>query len=114
MCVSNCVICMFLIAMRIVFSSALSIFWYLGNHSEIFVLLLGLYTLDPAMFPSIGPLGFWDGGMNDLSVCMHCCGWNLNGCACLNMFRKDILVVFLVWVVFILGVVCHAVENLTL
>ena len=34
----------------------------------------GLYTPDPAMFPSTKPSGVIDGGMNDPSVYMHCCG----------------------------------------
>jgi hypothetical protein len=114
MCVSIWVICIFLIAMSIACSLASSIFWYPSNLSEDYMLLLGLYTLDRAMFPSIEPSGLLNGGMNDSSVYMHCCGWNLSGCACLNMLGKGIVVVFLVWVVLILGIVFHAVENLTL
>ena len=53
MCVSVWVICMVLIAMSIAFSSALSMFWYHGNLYAMWILLLGLYTLDPAMSPSI-------------------------------------------------------------
>jgi hypothetical protein len=110
MCVSIWVICIFSIAMSISFNSAINIFWYPSNLFENFVLLLRLYTPDFAVLPSIRPSGF----MNDPSMYMHYCGWNLSGCVCLNMFGKGIIVVFLVWVVLILGVVFHAVENLTL
>ena len=78
------------------------------------MLLLRLYTPAPAVFPSIRLSGFMNGGMNNPSVYMHYCGWNLSGCVCLNMFGKNIIVVFLVWVVLILGAVFHVVENLTL
>lgn len=40
------------------------------------MLLFGLYTPDPAMFPSMRPSGLMDGEMNDPSVYTHCCGWN--------------------------------------
>ena len=74
MCVSIWVVCIFFIAMRIAFSSARSIFWYPGSLSEIFVLLLGLYTPEHAVLPSIIPSKFLDGGMNDPSMYVHCCG----------------------------------------
>ena len=76
--------------MSIAFSSALSMFWYPGNLSEIWVLLLGLYIPDPAVLPSIWPSEFLDGGMNDPSVYMHCCGWYLRGCCVVNVFGKGI------------------------
>ena len=79
MCVSIWEICICYIAMSIAFNSALSIFWYRGNLSKIWVLLFGLYTPDPAMCPSTRPSGLMDGGMNDPSVYMHCCGRNLSG-----------------------------------
>ena len=104
----------FLIAMSIAFSSALSIFWCPGNLSAVFMLLLGLYTPDRPVFPSINPSEFLDGGMNDPSVYVHCRGWYLSGCVCLNMFGKGVIVVFLVWVVLVLGAFFHVVENLTL
>ena len=65
---------MFLIAMSIAFSSALSIFWYPSSLSEIWVLLFGMYTPDPTVFPSIIPSELVVGGMNDMSMYMHCCG----------------------------------------
>jgi hypothetical protein len=78
------------------------------------VLLLGLYTPDHVVFPFIWPSEFLDGGMNDLSVYVHYCGWYLSGCVCLNIFGKGVIVVFLVWVVLVLGAFFHAMENLTL
>ena len=74
MCVSIWVIYIFLIAMSIAFNSALSIFWYPRSLYDIWVLLLGLYTPNHVAFPFTRPLGFMDGGMNDPSVYMHCCG----------------------------------------
>ena len=79
MCVSIWVVCMVLTAMSIAFSSALRMFWYPGNLSDIWVLLLGLYIPDPAVLPFIWPSEFSEGGMNDPSVYMHCCGWYLRG-----------------------------------
>ena len=73
-CVSIQVIFIVLIAMSIAFSYALCIFWYPSSLSDNWVLLLGLYTLDPTMFPSIRPSGFMNDGINDPSVYMHCCG----------------------------------------
>src|ERR1700738_289944 len=97
MCVSILVNCIFLTAMRIAFSSALSMFWYPGNLSEIFVLLLGLYTPDPAVFPSIWPSEFLVGGMNDPSVYVHWCGWNLRGYVFVDVLGRGIMWVFMVW-----------------
>ena len=70
---------MVLVAMSIALSSALRMFWYPGSLSDIFVFLLGLYIPDPAVLPSICPSEFLVGGMNEPSVYMHCCGWNLSG-----------------------------------
>ena len=53
MCVSIWVFCIVLMAMSIALSSALRMFWYPGSRSDMWVLLLGLYTLDPAILPSI-------------------------------------------------------------
>ena len=80
MCVSIWVVCMVLTAMSIALSSALSMFWYPGNLSDIWMSLLGLYTPEPAVSPSIWPSEFLVGGMNEPSVYMHCCGWYLGGC----------------------------------
>ena len=77
--VSLWVLCMVLMAMRIAFSSALKMFWYPGNLSDIWVLLLGLYTPEPAVLPTICPSEFLEGGMNDPSVYMHACGSYLRG-----------------------------------
>jgi hypothetical protein len=78
------------------------------------VLLLGLYTPDLAVFPSIWPSEFMVGGMNDPSVYVHCCGWNLRGCVCANVFGRGIMLVFMVWMGVVLGAFFHVLENLTL
>ena len=65
---------MVLIAMSMAFSSALSMFWYPGNLSDMWILLLGLYTPDPTTSSSIRPSEFLVGGMNEPSVYMHWCG----------------------------------------
>jgi hypothetical protein len=57
------------------------------------VLLLGLYTLEPAVFPSIWPSEFLVGGMNEPSVYVHCCGWKLGGYVFLNVFGRGYYVV---------------------
>ena len=73
------------------------------------MLLLGLCTPDPAVFPSIKPSGVMDGGRNDPFVyIMHCCGWYSSGCLCLNPFGKGIIWVLLVWVVLTFGAVFQA------
>ena len=77
--VSVWVFCMFSMAMSIALSSALRMFWYPGSLSAMWVLLLGLYTPDPAVLPSICPSEFLVGGINDPSVYVHFCGWNLRG-----------------------------------
>ena len=51
--VSCCVVGIFCMAMRIVLTSALSMFGYPGSLSEIQVLLCGLYTHEPAVLPTI-------------------------------------------------------------
>ena len=53
--VSCWVICIVFIAMSIALSYALRIFWYPGSLSDIWVLLLGLYTPEPTVLPSIWP-----------------------------------------------------------
>ena len=73
MCVSIWVVCIVLIAISIALSSTLRMFWYPSNLSDIWMLLLGLYIPDPAVLPSIWPSGFVEGGINDMSVYMHCC-----------------------------------------
>jgi hypothetical protein len=35
-------------------------------------------------------------------------------CVCLNVFGRGVMLVFMVWVVLILGAFFHALENLTL
>ena len=79
MCVSILVVCMVLTARSIAFNSALRMFWYPGSLSDMWVVLLGLYTPEPAVLPIICPSEFSEGGMNDPSVYMHCCGWYLRG-----------------------------------
>ena len=44
------------------------------------MLLLGLYNPEPVVLPTIWPSEFLEGGMNDSSVYMHCCGWYLRVC----------------------------------
>jgi hypothetical protein len=44
---------MVLIAMSIAFNYALRMFWYSGNLSDMWICLLGLYTPDLAVSPSI-------------------------------------------------------------
>ena len=80
MCVTVWVVCMALITMSMAFSSALRMFWYHGNLSDRWIFLLGLYTPDPMVLPSIWPSEVLGGGINDPSVYVHCCGWYLRGC----------------------------------
>ena len=68
MCMSVWVICMVFMAMSMAFSSALKIFWYPSNLSNFLMFLLGLYTPDPAVLPTIWPSEFLDRGINDPSV----------------------------------------------
>ena len=65
MCTSCWVDLIFLTAMNIALSSALRMFWYPGSLSAMRVLLLGLYTPEPVVLPSILPLVFLVGGIND-------------------------------------------------
>ena len=65
---------MVLMAISISLSYALGMFWYPGNLSDSLVLLLGLYTPDPVLLPTICLSEFLEGRMNDPSVYMHCCG----------------------------------------
>ena len=51
--------------MSIALSSALSMFWYSGNLSEIWISWWDLYIPEPAVLPIIWPSEFFDGGMND-------------------------------------------------
>ena len=67
-CVSLWVVCTVLIAMSIALNSARRIFWYPGSLYDIWVFLLGLYTLEPAVLPSIWLSGFLEGGINDPSM----------------------------------------------
>jgi hypothetical protein len=53
MCVLVWVVCIILIAMSMAFSYARNMFWYPGSLSDMRIFLLGLYTPDPAMSPSI-------------------------------------------------------------
>ncbi len=69
----------FSMAISIALSSALRMFWYPGSLSAMWVLLLGLYTPDPAMLPSICPPEFMVGGINDPFVYVLLCGGNLSG-----------------------------------
>jgi hypothetical protein len=60
------------------------------------VLLLGLYTPKPAMFPSIWPSEFLVGGMNEPSVYVHCCGWKLGGYVFLNVFGRSNMLLLMI------------------
>ena len=44
-----------------------------GNLSDIWVLLLGIYILEPVVLPTMCPSEFLEGGINDSSVYMQCC-----------------------------------------
>ena len=68
MCTSCWVDLIFLTAMSIALSLALRMFWCPGSLSAMRVLLLGLYTPEPAVLPSILPSVFLVGGINDPSV----------------------------------------------
>ena len=70
---------MVLIVMSIAFNSALRIFWYHGNLSDMCMSLSGLYTPNPTMSHFICPLEFLVGRMNEPSVYMYCWGDNLDG-----------------------------------
>ena len=64
------------------------------------------------MLPSICPSKFLDGGMKDLSMYMHWCGWYLVGCCRWYLAGKGVgVMVFVVGVLF-LGAFFHAFENL--
>ena len=65
---------MVLIEIDIALSFALRMFWYPGNLSDIWMLLLGLYTPEPVVLPTICPSKFLEGEINDPSVYMQCCG----------------------------------------
>ena len=53
------------------------------------MLLLGLYTPDPAVLPTICPSEFFVGGMKEPSVYTHCCGGNLEGWVCVCVYVID-------------------------
>ena len=95
MCVSHRVVCMVLIVMSIALSSALRIFWYPNNLFDIWVLLLRLYTPELVVLPSISPLGVLEGGINDSSVYMHCCGWYLRGWVWLYVVGRGVVMMLL-------------------
>ena len=112
MCVSIWVICIVFMAINIALSSALRMLGYPGNLSAIWILLLGLYTLEPAVLPTICPSEFSEGGMNEPSVYMHCCGWYLRGCMRVYVEGRCSVILLLMEVVWSLGAVFHAFENL--
>ena len=88
MCVSSREVCVVLKEMSVALSFVHKMFWWHGNLSHIIVLLLGLDILDPAILPTIWPLEFLVGGMNDPFVYMHYCGWNWGcGCGCIWLAR---------------------------
>ena len=87
--VSCCVCCIFWMAMSIALSSALRIFGYPSSLSAIRVFLYGLYTHEPAVLPTICPSEFWEGGMNDPSMYIHCCGGYLRGWLWLYAVGRD-------------------------
>jgi len=72
---------MALMAMSIAFSSARRMFLYPGSLYDMWISLLGLYTPDPTMSPSICPSeflvggGIWgivlDGGVLFMGVCFQ-------------------------------------------
>ena len=70
-CVSFWVFFIVLIAISMALNFALRMFWYPGSLSDIWVLLLGLYTHEPAVLPIIWPSEFLEGGINDPFVYMH-------------------------------------------
>ena len=88
MYVSCCVVGMFCRAMSIALSYAMRMFGYPGSLSEIRVLLCGLNIHELAVLPIICPSEFLDGGMNDPSIYMHCCGGYLRGWVWLYVMGK--------------------------
>lgn len=94
-CVSLWVICMVFMAISMAFNYALRMFWYPGSLSDIWVLLLGLYTHEPAMLPIVRPSEFLEGGINDPYVYMHCCGWYLRWCTWVYVGGRGGVVVLL-------------------
>ena len=60
--------------MSVALNSALRTLCYLGSLFDIWMFLLGLHICDHAVLPSIRPLGFVEGGINDPPVYMYCCG----------------------------------------
>ena len=95
MYVSCCVFCIFWTAMSIALSLALKIFGYPRSFSEIRVFLYGLYIPEPALLPTIWPSEFLEGGMNDPSVYIHCCGGYLRGWMWLYTVGRGVVVVLL-------------------
>ena len=66
------------------------------------------------MLPMIWDSEFLEGGINDLSVYIHYCGWYLRGWVWLYIVGRGVVVVLLRVVVFNLGALFQALENLTL
>ena len=65
------VVCMVWIAISIAFNYALRIFWCHDSLSSMCMFLLGLYSPNPVVSPTIWPSEFLVGGMNDPYVYMH-------------------------------------------
>ena len=70
------VVCMVLMAINIALTSERRMFMCPSIFSDIWVLLLRLYTHDFVMWPSTSPSKFLVGGMKEIFVYMHCCGFS--------------------------------------
>ena len=62
------------------------------------------------VLPSIWPLGFLVGGINDLFVYMQCCGWNLREWIWMYLVSRGVVRVFMGGV-YVLGTFFHVLEN---
>ena len=56
---------------------------------------MGYITPEPAVLPTIWPSEFLEGGMNDPSVYIHCCGGYLRGWMWLYTVGRGVVVVLL-------------------
>ena len=73
-CVSNWMVCMIFMVINIALTFTRRMFWQSGNLCDIWVLSLGMNTLDPTMVPFIRHYEFLVGGMKAMTLYMHCCG----------------------------------------
>lgn len=67
---------MVLMAINIALTSERRMFMCPSIFSDIWVLLSRLYTHDFVMWPSTSPSKFLVGGMKEIFVYMHCCGFS--------------------------------------